>query len=73
VAKLYNLKTDRGEKQNLAAKHPALVAKLITACIAWHRSLPPDNRPKLIGPFRRKQVANDWLNSYHYIGTLCTW
>ncbi|MBR90995.1 MAG: N-acetylgalactosamine-6-sulfatase, partial [Verrucomicrobiales bacterium] len=50
---LYNMKTDRGEKQNLAAKHPALVAKFTKACIAWHKSLPPDNGPNLVRSQKR--------------------
>ena len=39
---LYDLSTDRGEKQNLAAQHPELVGRLSKTLIAWHQSLPPD-------------------------------
>ena len=53
ILQLYNLKTDRAETKNLAAQHPDLVAKFTKSCITWHKSLPPDNGPKLIGDFRR--------------------
>ena len=51
---LYNLKTDRAETKNLAAKHSGLVSEFAKACIAWHKSMPPDNGPQLTGNFRRK-------------------
>ena len=53
-AELYNLKTDRDESKNLVAQHPNLVDKFKKACIAWHKSMPPDNGPQLTGNFRRK-------------------
>ena len=51
---LFNLKNDPAETKNLAAKHPDLIAKFTKACIAWHKSMPPDNGPQLTGNFRRK-------------------
>ena len=48
------MEKDRGETKNIAAKHPELVAKFTKACIAWHKSVPPDNGPQLAGNFRRK-------------------
>ena len=50
---LYNMTKDRGEKNNIAAGHPELVARFAKACVAWHDSLPPDNGPNLKGKFRR--------------------
>ncbi|MED6315009.1 MAG: N-acetylgalactosamine-6-sulfatase, partial [Verrucomicrobiota bacterium] len=50
---LYNMTKDRGEKNNIAAGYPELVALFAKACIAWHDSLPPDNGPNLNGKFRR--------------------
>jgi uncharacterized sulfatase len=44
---LYHLATDRGETTNVAAANSAIVARLTTALLAWHRSLPPDNGPAL--------------------------
>ena len=51
---LYNLQTDRAETKNLAAQTPDLVAQFTKSCIAWHKSMPPDNGPELTGNFRRK-------------------
>lgn len=42
---LYNLADDRSETNNRAADHPAIVARLTEAAIAWHKSMPPDNGP----------------------------
>jgi uncharacterized sulfatase len=53
---LFDMEKDRGETKNLAAKHPKLVSKFTKACTAWHKSLPPDNGPQLVGNFRRKPV-----------------
>lgn len=39
---LYHLATDAGEKNNVAAEHAALTARLTAAATAWHRALPPD-------------------------------
>ena len=50
---LYDMTNDRGEKYNIAAKHPKLVRKFSAACIAWHKSMPPDNGPQLVGNARR--------------------
>jgi len=51
---LYNLKTNPTETKNLSAQHPELISKFKKSCITWHKSLPPDNGPRLTGPFRRK-------------------
>ena len=40
---LSRLSTDRGEKENLAGKHPEIVARLSKKLIAWHESMPPDD------------------------------
>ncbi len=45
--------SDVGEKNNVAANHPKLVVRLTKACIAWHKSMPPDNGPQLVGNARR--------------------
>ncbi|MFP6667446.1 MAG: sulfatase-like hydrolase/transferase [Pirellulales bacterium] len=52
-AELFDMETDRGETKNVAGKHPELVAKFTKACIAWHKSMPTDNGPQLVGQFRR--------------------
>ena len=40
---LYDLAADLAERNNVATAHPAEVARLQQAVLAWHRSLPPDN------------------------------
>ena len=55
---LYDLSTDRGEKQNLAAQHPELVGRLSKTLIAWHQSLPPDKGADFVRkprPRKKKQ------------------
>jgi uncharacterized sulfatase len=42
---LYDLETDRGETENVAADHADVVKRLTTAVTAWHKSMPPDNGP----------------------------
>ncbi len=44
---LYDLAQDQGETTDLAAREPAVVARLTAAVLAWHRSLPADNGPAL--------------------------
>jgi len=44
---LYDLASDGGETNNVAAKHPDVVARLTQTLVAWHRGLPPDNGPAL--------------------------
>lgn len=46
-AQLYDLAVDRGETNNIAAKHPERVARLTSLLLAWHQSMPPDNGPLL--------------------------
>ena len=55
---LFDMEKDRGETRNLAAQHPDLVKKFTQACIAWHKSMPPDNGPQLAGDFRRPKPRN---------------
>ena len=40
---LYDLASDRGEKEDLADKHPELDGRLSKELIAWHQSMPADN------------------------------
>lgn len=40
---LYDLKSDRSEKQNLAKEKPELVKELIASVTKWHKSMPQDN------------------------------
>ena len=40
---LYDLATDQGETRNLAADRPEIAARLTSAVVSWHQSLPPDN------------------------------
>ena len=42
-----DLAKDQGETTDLAAREPAVVARLTSAVLAWHRSLPADNGPAL--------------------------
>ena len=44
---LYDLAQDQGETTDLAAREPAVVARLTAAVLAWHRSMPADNGPAL--------------------------
>lgn len=44
---LYDLARDQGETTDLAAREPAVVARLTAAVLAWHRSMPADNGPAL--------------------------
>jgi len=39
---LYDLDTDRGEKENITSSHPEVVRRLVTEVTTWHRSMPPD-------------------------------
>jgi uncharacterized sulfatase len=39
---LYDLVDDPGERTDRAARHPARVARLTRALLAWHRSMPAD-------------------------------
>jgi uncharacterized sulfatase len=51
---LYDLSADRGETNNLAKVHSAQVKKLTQSLIAWHKSMPQDKGPSLIGNQKRK-------------------
>ena len=46
-AELYDMEIDRGEKANVASANPEVVKKFTQMLIAWHKSMPPDNGPKL--------------------------
>jgi uncharacterized sulfatase len=46
---LYNLAADRSETNNLSAQHPEQVARLTSLLLAWHKSMPPDKGPALVG------------------------
>jgi len=50
---LYDMVNDVGEKKNVAANHPKLVAGFSKRSIAWHKSMPPDNGPQLVRNARR--------------------
>ena len=39
---LYNVVTDRGEANNLATKHPDVVARLTQSILEWNQSMPQD-------------------------------
>ena len=53
-ALLFDLTTDRAEKNNLAPKHPKVVKELSQKVIAWHKSMPPDNGPQMVGNSKKK-------------------
>lgn len=46
---LYDLGRDAGEKNDLAAREPEVVARLTAQVVAWHRDLPADRGPELGG------------------------
>lgn len=46
---LYDLSKDPSETTNLTKEFPEIVKKLGDAVLAWHRSMPADNGPQLIG------------------------
>ena len=52
---LFDMETDRGETKNLADKYPEVVTRLAKACIAWHKSMPPDNGPNLVRKPKKKK------------------
>jgi arylsulfatase A-like enzyme len=43
---LYDLKSDVGEKNNVAAEHPDVVARLEKQALAWYAALPKETAPK---------------------------
>jgi arylsulfatase A-like enzyme len=51
-AELYDLSTDPGESNDLASKQPEIREKLVEQVTSWHITMPPDNGPSLVGPFR---------------------
>ena len=53
-AELYDLEADRGEKADVAGKHPEIVASMTKRLRAWHESMPEDNGPKLISKSKKK-------------------
>jgi arylsulfatase A-like enzyme len=52
---LYNVVTDRGEANNLAAKHPDVVARLTKSVLAWNATMPQDNGVALAAETARAQ------------------
>lgn len=49
-AQLYDLEKDRGETDDVAARHPEIVQRLSDRVAEWHRALPPDNGPSYQPP-----------------------
>jgi len=56
-AELYDLNSDRGEKQNVADQHPELITKMSTALLAWHQSMPTDNGATYVAKTRKRSPA----------------
>lgn len=52
---LYNMKTDRGETQNVASEHPEVVKDMTARLIAWHESMPADNGATYRHPPRKQK------------------
>jgi arylsulfatase A-like enzyme len=51
-AELYDLSTDPGESNDLAGTKPEIRDHLVEQVTNWHNTMPPDNGPSLVGPFR---------------------
>jgi arylsulfatase A-like enzyme len=51
-AELYDLSKDPGESNDLASTQPAVRDQLIEQVTNWHNTMPSDNGPSLVGPFR---------------------
>lgn len=56
---LYDLGKDPGESKNLAEGNPEIVARLTTAVVWWHQSMPPDNGPQLASEAPKKKKADE--------------
>ena len=51
-AELYDLSTDPGESNDLVGTKPGIRDHLVQQVTNWHNTMPPDNGPSLVGPFR---------------------
>jgi arylsulfatase A-like enzyme len=51
-AELYDLSTDPGESNDLAGSQPGIRDQIVEQVTNWHNSMPTDNGPSLVGPFR---------------------
>jgi arylsulfatase A-like enzyme len=51
-AELYDLSTDLGESKDLAGTQPEIRQQLVEQVTSWHNTMPTDNGPSLVGPFR---------------------
>ena len=56
-AQLSDLSSDRGEKNNVAAAEPKIVASLQESLLAWHKSMAQDNGATFrLKRFRRQRI-----------------
>ncbi|MCA9058720.1 MAG: family 43 glycosylhydrolase, partial [Planctomycetaceae bacterium] len=55
---LYDLKTDRGETNNVASAHPNVVEQLSRAVFTWHETLPADAGSMTVGALPPDQFVN---------------
>ena len=57
-AKLYNLKLDRGETNDVASDHPDLTRRLTASVVQWHQSMPQDAGATFDAKPRKRQSKN---------------
>jgi arylsulfatase A-like enzyme len=55
---LYNLKTDRGESNNVASEHPNITRRLTESVIQWHQIMPPDAGATFASTPRKRKSKN---------------
>ena len=55
---LYNLKTDRGESNNVASEHPNITRRLTESVIQWHQIMPPDAGATFASTPRKRKPKN---------------
>jgi arylsulfatase A-like enzyme len=55
---LYNLKTDRGESNNVASEHPNITRRLTESVIQWHQIMPPDAGATFASAPRKRKSKN---------------
>jgi uncharacterized sulfatase len=57
-AKLYNLKSDRGETNDVASNHPELTRRLTASVVQWHQAMPQDAGATFAATPRKRKSKN---------------